>query len=186
MHWHNLLAIAIAILSLSWAHGQEPAQREEIRSYTYKGVGFDSTIEQLKATLPVEYDDSQSSPAEDRHIYKHVPFPPRDHPCLLAVYFDFRGESLHQILLTYSLPPGTKLGDWRKIASRLTDKYGKPSEKSEGRDVKAPRIASYSWNFPDDKRFVHLSVANTNYGNLFAQVGFLNTQNYDHQDREAH
>ena len=148
------LLFSMACVFSSWAHAYEPAQREAIKAFSFKGVGFGASVEDLQRALPVEFLDDQSSPEKGQKVFFHNP----ESGDVSAVFFSFIDDSLYEIRLVYDAPTANRVGGWDTIAERLVKKFGKADAESKGTEVEEPMIASFFWNYREDDRFIEMEV----------------------------
>jgi len=148
------LLFSMAYVFSSWAHAYEPAQREAIKAFSFKGVGFGASVEDLQRALPVTFLDDESSPEKGQKVFAHTP----EGGDVSAVFFSFIDDSLFEIRLVYDARTANRVGGWDTIAERLVKKFGKADAESKGDKVEAPMIASFFWNFREDDRFIEMEV----------------------------
>lgn len=157
----------------SWANAYEPAQREAIKAFSFKGIGFGASIEDLQRSLPVTFLDDQSSPEKGQKVFAHIP----ENGDISGVFFSFIDDSLYEIRLAYDAPTANRIGGWHTIAQRLVQKFGKADAESKGEDVEEPMIASFFWNFREDDRFIEMTV-----DKKYARVTFTDTAGWRRWD----
>jgi hypothetical protein len=146
--------VSLACLSTSWAHAYEPAQRQAIKDFAYKDIGFGASVEDLERGLQVTLLNDESTPEKGHTVFAHLP----NNGDVSAVFFSFIDDSLYEMRLVYDAPTANRIGGWNTIAERLVQKFGKADANSKGAEVEAPAIASFFWNFAEDNRFIELSV----------------------------
>ncbi len=148
------LACLFVLLSPNWGFAYEPAEREAIKSFAFKGIGFGASADDLQRKLTVSFFEDQSMPEKGQRVFCHIP----DHGDISGVFFSFIDDSLYEIRLVYDAPTANRIGGWDTIAERLVTKFGKADGNSKGTDVEEPEIASLFWNYSDDNRFIEMQV----------------------------
>ena len=167
------LLFSMTYVFSSWAHAYDPAQREAIKTFSFRGVGFGASVEDLQNALPVTFLDDQSSPEKGQKVFAHIP----EGGDVSGVFFSFIDDSLYEIRLAYDAPTANRVGGWNTIAERLVKKFGKADAESKGTEVEEPMIASFFWNFGEDDRFIEMTV-----DKKYARVTFTDTAGWRRWD----
>ena len=115
------LLFSMAYVFSSWAHAYEPAQREAIKDFSFKGVGFGASVEDLQQALPVDFLDEHSAPEKGHKLFSHTP----EGGDVTYVFFSFLDDSLFEIRIAYNPDTANRIGGWNTIAERLVKKFGK-------------------------------------------------------------
>ena len=163
------LLFSMACVFSSWAHAYEPAQRKAIKEFSFKGVGFGASVEDLQQALPVDFVDEESSPEKGHKIFGHAP----EGGDVNFVFFSFFNDSLFEFRLIYNAETAKRIGSWNTIAERLVKKFGKADGESKGTKVEEPVIVSLFWKFREDDRFIEMEVDKD-----FVRVGFTDLAGY--------
>jgi hypothetical protein len=125
---------------------------EAIRDYDFKGVKFGTELRTLHKLFPMVSPSSES----DREIGLLL-FSVDDVPGTDGVTIGFLDSACFLFAFQYSASTIKDMGGYHPIKNRIVERFGKPSENSEGMDL-SDQVGGFEWIFVGVDRAIYLNV----------------------------